>query len=111
MDDDDDDMPLTQPILVRQSAATRSANEIEDMRILMEEEQRNSRNIDNVLSDLRSESSGRNIDNVMSDIRNRTQGGRTRARKNRRTRTKARKNRRTRARKNRRTRSRARARR
>jgi hypothetical protein len=97
-----------QPRLVRQHAleydsleppAPRTANEIEDERIWIEQQQRNTRNLHNVLSDMRP---ARNIDNVMSD-RNRN-GGKTRARKNRRTR--ARRNRRTRARKNRRTRAR-----
>ena len=103
---EDDDMPLTQPLLVRQPRRISApANEMEDIRILLENEP--TRNIDNVMSDLRREQgNARNIDNVMSDIRNRNQGGRTRTRKTRRTRT-----RKTRARKSRRTRTRAKARR
>lgn len=68
-----------QPQLVRQHAleydsleppAPRTANEIEDERIWIEQQQRNTRNLHNVLSDMRP---ARNIDNVMSD-RNRNGG-------------------------------------
>ena len=113
MDEDDDNFIPPQPRLVRQNAVAPqyTANQLEDDRIWREEEERNSRNIQNVLSDIVSERerNARNPQNVLSDFarhpQNRNSGGRiTRARKNRKTRT--RKNRRTRARKNRRTRAR-----
>lgn len=115
MDEDDDNFIPPQPRLVRQNAVAPqyTANQLEDDRIWREEEERNSRNIQNVLSDIVSERerNARNPQNVLSELarhpQNRNSGGRiTRTRKNRRTR--ARKNRRTktRARKNRRTKTR-----